>query len=352
MTTTPARLLYIDDDAGLCRLVQRALGRHGYDVTLAANGAEGVALAQGGVFDLIAVDHHMPGMDGMETLAALRALPHCPPVVYVTGADDGRLAVAALKAGAADYVVKTVGQDFTDLLQTTFAQALEMVRLERARDNAEQELRASNDRLAALLREVNHRVANNLQMAIAFIGMQALALPEGEARNALLATQQRIGAIAQVNRRLYATGDVQNVALKDYFDGLAHDLTETWSTPQGPRTVRALTDDVSIQTDRAVTLGMIVCELAGNACKYAYAADAPGEVRIVLRQLDDDRLLLAIEDDGVGLEPDAVTGQIATKGTGLGQKLVKALARGLGTEPVTDQVHKGLRITLDFAAKA
>jgi len=340
-------LLYIDDDAGLRRLVERTLGRTGYEVTPAESGAEGLVLAARKRFDIIAVDHHMPGMDGLATLAALRALPDCPPVVYVTGADDGRLAVAALKAGADDYVVKSVGEDFTDLLRSAFAQTLERGSLRKAKDAAEQQLRASNDRLASLLREVNHRVANNLQMAIAFIGMQAMLLPEGEARNALLATQHRIGAIAQVNRRLYATGDVQSVEMRDYLTGLAHDLTETWSTPQGPRKVIALADDISIQTDRAVTLGMIVCELAGNACKYAYGTHEPGEVRIVLRKADDDRLVLVVEDDGVGLTADS-----AAKGTGLGRRLVNALARGLGATPAVDPDHKGLRISLEFALKA
>ncbi|MGL1654819.1 two-component system sensor histidine kinase/response regulator, partial [Vibrio parahaemolyticus] len=68
-------------------------------------------------------------------------------------------AVAALKAGAADYVVKTVGVDFFDLLASAFAQVLERAALERGKAAAEDQLRASNARLEALLREVNHRVA-------------------------------------------------------------------------------------------------------------------------------------------------------------------------------------------------
>ena len=79
------RILYIDDDDALRRLVSRALGRHGYDVASAASGAEGVDMAASGGFDLVAVDHYMPGMDGLETLAAITALPAPPPVVYVTG---------------------------------------------------------------------------------------------------------------------------------------------------------------------------------------------------------------------------------------------------------------------------
>src|SRR5579875_2481385 len=101
MSGSPS-ILYIDDDEGIRRLAARALKRRGYDVTLAERGEEGVALAAERRFDVIAVDHYMPGLDGLETLARLGALPDPPPIVYVTGSEEGRIAVAALKAGAAD----------------------------------------------------------------------------------------------------------------------------------------------------------------------------------------------------------------------------------------------------------
>ena len=91
----PVRILYIDDDEGIRRLVARALARKGYEVSLAASGSEGLALVACDNFDLVAVDHYMPGMDGLQTLEALRALPACPPVVYVTGSEESRIAVAA-----------------------------------------------------------------------------------------------------------------------------------------------------------------------------------------------------------------------------------------------------------------
>ena len=92
---TGKRVLYIDDDAGIRRLVGRAMERRGYHMTLAESGADGIAMARAEPYDLIAVDHYMPGMDGLETLNVLRVLPDAPPVVYVTGSDEGRIAVAA-----------------------------------------------------------------------------------------------------------------------------------------------------------------------------------------------------------------------------------------------------------------
>jgi DNA-binding response OmpR family regulator len=122
VTEPNPRVLYIDDDEGLCRLVTRALSRKGFDVVSAGSGQEGVALVMREPFDLVAVDHYMPGRDGLATLAELTAILNCPPVVYVTGSDEGKLAVAALKAGAQDYIVKSADVDFVNLLASTFSQ--------------------------------------------------------------------------------------------------------------------------------------------------------------------------------------------------------------------------------------
>lgn len=117
MSAPPARILYIDDDPALCRLVQKDLERRGYAVEIATDGASGVArIALGGI-DVIALDHYMPNQDGLETLARIRSLAEPPPVIYVTAMLEGRVAVAALKAGAADYVAKDVHGEFLVLLQ-------------------------------------------------------------------------------------------------------------------------------------------------------------------------------------------------------------------------------------------
>ena len=95
-------LLYIDDDAGLARLVDRGLTRAGFKVVHAPGGEQGLArLAQGGI-DVVALDQYMPGLDGLETLEQIMAISNAPPVVFVTASQDSAIAVTALKAGAAD----------------------------------------------------------------------------------------------------------------------------------------------------------------------------------------------------------------------------------------------------------
>lgn len=344
MSGPPASILYIDDDEGLRRLAERALARRGYEVVTAAGGAEGVALARERRFDLVAVDHYMPGQDGLETLEQLMTLGNAPAVVYVTGSDESSVAVAALKAGAIDYVVKSAGGEFFDLLARTFEQALEKSRLLHDKHAAEAALRESNDRLEALLREVNHRVANSLQMVSAFVTMQARTLTDAAARAALADTQRRIGAIALTHRSLYTGDNVDTIDMDDYLAHLAAELENTWSTPGAPRKLSLSAEKIPLKTDRAVSVGVIVNELVSNACKYAYPGSDPGEVRIALARSEGD-FVLTVEDDGCGIDPGA-----AVRGTGLGGKLIAAMAGSLRAQLSYDAAHKGVRAVLRAAA--
>jgi PAS domain S-box-containing protein len=141
MFSPPTRILYIDDEPGLCRLVQKGLERQGYVVEIALDGNSGLArIAQGGI-DVVALDHYMPGQDGLETLANIRTLPEPPPVIYVTATQEGHVAVAALKAGAVDYVPKDVHGEFIPLLQSAIDAVFRAVLLQRAKNTAEAESR-------------------------------------------------------------------------------------------------------------------------------------------------------------------------------------------------------------------
>ena len=137
MSAPRARILYIDDDPGLCRLVQKDLERQRYVVEIATDGASGLArIAQGGI-DVVALDHYMPNQDGLETLASIRNLAEPPPVIYVTAMQEGRVAVAALKAGAADYVAKDVQGEFLPFLRRAIEAVLDAAMLRRAKEAAE-----------------------------------------------------------------------------------------------------------------------------------------------------------------------------------------------------------------------
>ncbi|MFG1299229.1 response regulator [Xanthobacter sp. V3C-3] len=357
----PLRVLYVDDDPALGRLVQRQLGRLGFEVVLAASGEEGLARIAAERFDVVALDHYMPGQDGITTLRAIRALETPPPVVYVTGAQDGRLAVAALKAGAADYVVKEVQADFVELLRAAFVAAVEQVRMRRAHEAAEAEIRAARDRFEALaaerallLREMNHRVGNSLQIIVSLLNVQASATGDGQVKEALNAARNRVSAVAQVHRRLYTSDQIATVALDQYINSLLDDLQVSAQREHGGIRLSVDADPIHIDPDRAVAVGIIATELVINAMKYAYPA-GEGPVRVALKRRGE-RVDFTVEDDGAGL-PRPVEGSAAAPpddwpradgAGGLGTRIVRAMATKLGTEPTLDARPQGTCVRLSF----
>lgn len=337
------RVLYIDDDPAFGRLVERALTRQGMDVTYAEGGDAGLAQLAQEEFDIIALDHFMPGKEGLEVLGEIRAMPAPAPVIYVTGADEGRIAVAALKSGAADYIVKDVGGAFFDLLGASIRQALAQECVRRAKERAEREVREQRDRAEMLLREVNHRVANSLQLVASLVTMQKGIVPEGPARDALVETQTRIAAISQVHRRLYTSRDVHQVELDAYLTGLIEELDQSMRASGTGNAIHLEVESVEAPTDQAISLGVIVVELVTNATKYAYPEGAPGEIRVFLQREDGARVRLTVEDDGVGFD---ISGP--PQGSGLGTRIVKAMAANLKTEIHFDPAHTGTRAMLSF----
>ena len=344
MTTT---LLYIDDDEALARLVDRGLTRRGFHVVHAPSGAEGLARLKQGDIDVVALDQYMPDLDGLETLARIMAVPGAPPVVFVTASQDSTIAVTALKAGAADYLVKDIHGAFIPLLQVAAEGALRQSRLQKARDEAEAEVLASRDRFAALaaeremlLREVNHRVGNSLQIIASLLHLQASSSTQEDVKAALTNAMGRVAAVAQVHRRLYTSHDLKSVLLNQYLDALLDDLRRSAEGNRMSRlTLKAV--QVEIDPDRAVAIGIIVNELVMNAVKYAYP-DQAGPIHVEVGA-DGDELTLSIADNGVGLGAKS-----DPRSTGMGQRIVSAMAVKLEASVERDPDHHGTKIVLRF----
>ncbi|WP_323181476.1 sensor histidine kinase [Kaistia algarum] len=347
MESSPV-VLYVDDDPGLCRLAEKDLARHGYVVETATDGLTGLARIEQGGIDIVALDHHMPGKTGLELIPTIRALPEPPSIVYVTGESQSKIAVAALKAGADDYVIKELNGEFFPLLRAALASSLHARKLERGRREAEAEVRAARDRFqalaeerAVLIREMNHRVGNSLQLVASLLNMQASANPDPEVKSVLATAVGRVLAVSQVHRRLYTSDDVHTVSLDLYLGGLIEDLSRTVDGEDKSGQISFQIDPAEILTDRAVAVGVIMTELVLNALKYAYP-DRDGTVRVIGRSAGR-RFALTVEDDGIG---PGESGKAV--GTGLGRRIIQALATKLAAEIEHDVQHRGTRVTIRF----
>ncbi len=344
----PRNVLYIDDDAGLCRLIQRSLEREGIRVATAPDGESGLRALAADEFDVIALDQNMPGLDGLGTLARIHEIPNHPPVIFVTGEQNTKLVITALKAGAFDYVVKDATGEFIPLLLAAFQTAVESMRLRRAKIASDIEIREARDRFEALaverallLREVNHRVGNSLQLITALLHIQANASSHQEVKRALSNVTSRVMAVAQVHRSLYTSPNVKTVAVDEYLKALVEDLKLSAESDERAQ-ISIVAEPIEIDPDRVVAIGVIVSELVINALKYAYP-DGKGPIRVALAKKSSQSAMISVEDEGVGYQ-----GSVPARATGLGQKIIKAMADKLKASITHDALHRGTRIEIVF----
>ena len=185
-----------------------------------------------------------------------------------------------------------------------------------------------------LMKEVNHRVQNSLQLVASFLRLQAKTAGPGAIADHLAEAQARLAAVALVHRRLYRDDQVESVDLSRYVDELVTDMRTSLGADWG----RHMTLDLApvlVPTDRAVNIGLILTELVINATKYAYDG-AAGPLAILLEQ-HGGRLRLIVADDGRG------RGEVSSEGQGFGSRMMHAMVQRLsGTLEYHDN-QPGLR---------
>jgi PAS domain S-box-containing protein len=150
----PARVLYIEDDAGLTRLVGKKLTREGYVVDVAGDGGVGLAKLDKDFYDVLLLDYKIPVRDGLDVIRVLAREGRLPPTIVVTGAGDEDVAAEAMKLGASDYVVKDAEGKYLGLLPLVINQVLSRSILAREKIRAEEELRKSEEKYRTLAENI------------------------------------------------------------------------------------------------------------------------------------------------------------------------------------------------------
>ncbi len=344
------RILIIDDDDGFCRLVKSHLERVGFEVVCAHSAEGGLALAHKENVDVIILDHVLPEHDGLALLGPLQSASSAPPVVYLTASQDSRIAVAALKAGAADYVVKDVHGDFLILLENAVTNAMFATAIKRDKERAEAEVRTARDQFKALaderallLREVNHRVSNSLQLIASLLHFQGDLSGNADVKAALKEANGRVLAVARVHRSLYTSLDVRWVSLAEYLSSLIRDLHSVSAGSENQENAIVFSSDpIQTSPDAAVAIGIVATELVLNALKHAYPKER-GQVRVTLTAAGAD-VSLTVEDDGIGQIDQIEQG----RRRGLGQRIIAGMAEKLDGSMRYEKLSPGTRAILTF----
>ncbi|RYF70069.1 MAG: histidine kinase, partial [Cytophagaceae bacterium] len=240
-----------------------------------------------------------------------------------------------------------VGLGFWYLMKARLREQARKLALQEAVISRQQrdEIAHKNAQNELLLKEIHHRVKNNLEIVSSLLELQSAQLNDPVVQDVLRASQNRVQSMGILHQQLYQDRHLALIEMRSYFHRLAETLLDTYSATQRV-SIECSMPELALDVDTALSVGLIVNELVSNALKYAFPDQQPGWVRIELNDLGADHLRLVVADNGVG------TSTGASSGTGFGTQLVALLTRQLdGTlrQDITQGTERGTSVTLDFA---
>jgi len=210
---------------------------------------------------------------------------------------------------------------------------------------SDQQLRQSLAEKESLLKEIHHRVKNNLQIVSSLLYLQEDYMKDAKGVEILRESQNRVKSMALIHEQLYGTADLAKIDFGRYVQGLTANLFDAYGIDPARIRLNIHADDIALGVDMAVPCGLIINELVSNALKHAFLPDAAGTIEIVIRTLHADRIEIVVADDGIGLvKPPAGPDQPS-----LGLRLIDTLTTQLGgTLALTTE--NGTRFTITLTA--
>lgn len=209
----------------------------------------------------------------------------------------------------------------------------------RNRSKSNRLLAAKNNENELLLKEIHHRVKNNLEVVSSLLALQSAQIDDPNTKEAMLEGQNRVHSIGIVHQKLYQGTNLGAIEMKDYFLNLSESILDSFGAEKRVKIELAM-EKLDIDIDTAVPLGLIVNELLTNTIKYAFPQGQNGNVVIKLEKQADGILHLEVSDNGIG-KSDVI------QGTGFGGQLVSLLTRQLGGK-MKEEVNNGTHVFFDF----
>jgi len=218
-------------------------------------------------------------------------------------------------------------------------------RAERVLRDNEAQLRASLRGKEVLLKEIHHRVKNNMQVISSLLSLAAAGVHDAESQQVFQESQNRIRSMGLIHEKLYQSHDLAHVDLRDYIESLTSYLFRSYSNQSANITLELEVAEVYLNIDAAVPCGLILNELVSNALKHAFPQQQTGRIRVRFRKDYERRCTLEVSDNGVGL-PDGAFGA----GDTLGLRLVDTLVSQLDGEVQVDS-SLGARFVITFISQ-
>lgn len=217
----------------------------------------------------------------------------------------------------------------------------------RERRAAEEKIKASLQEKEVLLKEIHHRVKNNLQIITSLLDLQADVIGNQTTREKFRESRDRVRSMALIHERLYRAVDLASIDLAEYVETLANFLFASYASANRAIALQSDIEPLSISVEHAVPCGLIINELITNALKYAFPQGGAGIIGIQLKMLGEGRVMLRIWDNGVGLPTAIDLRQTET----LGLTIVATLARQLRGD-LSVQRGGGTEFTITFVASS
>lgn len=259
----------------------------------------------------------LPGFDGFSALKIVKEKYPDVPFIFVSGKIGEEMAVEALKKGATDYVLK----DQMSKLVPSVCRALQEVKERNERKRAEKKLKASLKEKRVMLREIHHRVKNNMQIIMSLLRLQSYSIKDKDALEKFKESQHRIKSMALIHESLYKSGDLSNINFFDYLNKMLKHLLSTYKEERGEIKFTLEAKGIYLDINKAIPCGLLVNELVSNSLKHAFPEGIKGEIIVKMKQDKRKKRTLIVKDTGIRLQEELNFREPKT----LGMQLVKGL---------------------------
>jgi len=340
-------LLFVEDNETIRFLYNRLLSRRVTRYFVGENGLEGLNLYKEHKPDLIITDISMPVMDGLEMIRHIKAISPDIKVIVMSAYSIKEYFLEAINLGVNGYLIKPVESkrlySLIDELAENILMKRELEEKEHKRQIAEENLKRSLAEKDILLKEVHHRVKNNMQIISSILKMQERQVADPNLKTILEESQNRIHSMALIHENLYRNENLSNIKFSNYVKSLAGNLARAYSDLQAKITFDYQIEDIFLPLDIGIPCGLIINELLSNSFKHAFPGMEKGIICIKLSSPGENQYILEVCDNGIGLKEPFQP----EKTNSLGMRIVTKLIQQIEGE-LSYNFSSGVKYTINF----